>query len=99
MIEVNFYKSKKPDKRIAAVYTKKGNIVRTVHFGSGEITGKGTNVDHKDDKIKKAWIARHKVRGDFSNPYTPSALAYWILWNKKSIKSSIADYKRHFGFS
>ena len=65
MIGVNFYKSKNPEKRLTAIFTKNGKKFKTVHFGSGNYTGKGTYIDHRDNKIKKAWIARHKVRGKF----------------------------------
>ena len=51
---------------------------------------------HKDDKVKRAWIARHQVRGTFNDPTSPSGLARWILWNKKTMTSSFKDYLKKF---
>ena len=98
MIQVKFQKSPREEKRMVAKFYKNDKKFKTVHFGSGNLTGKGTYLEHKDDKIKKAWIARHKVMGDFNNPYSASSLSYWILWNKKTLSRSIKSYKSNFGF-
>ena len=55
-----------------------------------------TYIDHKNNTLKDAWIARHDVRGSFNDPMSASALARWVLWNKKTLRESIADYKRRF---
>ena len=47
-------KSERPEKRFMAKFEKK-----TVHFGQ---KGGSTFVDHKDEKKKNAWEARHRVR-------------------------------------
>ena len=47
--------------------------------------------------IKKAsYIARHKVNENFSDAKSAGALSRYILWNKPTIESSLADYKRRF---
>ena len=78
--------SPKTEKRLKAEFKTK-----TVHFGQA---GGNTFVDHQNEQSKKAWVARHKVRGNFSDLQTASALAKGILWNKPSMKSSIADLNR-----
>ena len=75
--------SPKADKRLKAEFKTK-----TVHFGQA---GGSTFIDHQNERYKRAWIARHKVRGSFSDLQTASALAKGVLWNKPSMKSSIAD--------
>jgi hypothetical protein len=32
----------------------------------------------------------------WSKPDTPGALSRWILWNKKTLKASLKDFKRKF---
>ena len=45
---------------------------------------------------KKLYIARHKVRENWNSPKTAGSLSRYILWNKKTLKDSIADYKKRF---
>ena len=49
-----------------------------------------------NDVKKKAYIARHKVNENWNDPYTAGTLSRYILWNKKTLKESIEDYKRRF---
>ena len=78
--------SPKADKRLKAQFRTK-----TVHFGQA---GGNTFVDHQNEQYKKAWIARHKVRGSFNNLESLYALAKGILWNKATMKSSIDDLNK-----
>ena len=57
-----------------------------VHFGS---RGSSTFIDHKDDKIKAAWIARHRVREDHSDLKTAGALARHVLWSETTLEKAI----------
>lgn len=54
-----------------------------------------TPADEREEK-KKLYLARHKAREDWNNPITPGALSRWILWNKKTLKASITDFKKRF---
>ena len=85
-MEVVISKSPKTDKRFQAKFQNK-----TIHFGQA---GGQTFLDHKDDVLKKAWIARHKVRGTFDNMETASGLAKGILWNKPNMKTSINNINK-----
>lgn len=92
--------STKPDKKLEALFCLckkkdecKGKNHKVVHFGS---KGSSTYLDHKDDKKKDAYLARHKVNEDWTKPTTAGALSRFILWNKKTLSSSIADFKNRF---
>ena len=82
-MEVLISRSPKSDKRLQAKFQNK-----TVHFGAA---GGQTYVDHKNDNVKDAWIARHKVKGTFENLQSPSGLSKNILWNKRNMKASIQN--------
>jgi hypothetical protein len=73
----------------------------TTHFGysisKNDIKKCGsTYIDHKNNTLKDAYIARHKVNEDFKDYMSAGSLSRYILWNKKSLRESIADYKRRF---
>lgn len=91
---IQLLKSKKEDKRFEAKFfdiNKKK--LKSINFG---LKNGSTFIDHKDTKIKDAWIARHQVRGTFNNPITPSSLAYHLLWNKPTLQASYDDYLKKF---
>jgi len=72
---------------------------KTTQFGA--ISYNDYTIYSKQDKKiaeekKEAYIARHKVNEQFNNPTTAGALSRWILWNKPTVKASIADYKKRF---
>ncbi len=46
--------------------------------------------------VKDSYIRRHQKKEDWTNPLTPGALSRFILWNKKTLASSIKDYKKRF---
>jgi len=66
---------------------------KKTHFG---YKGGSTYIDHKDDKKKDAYIARHKVNENWNDATSAGALARFILWNKKTLSASIADFKQRF---
>jgi hypothetical protein len=86
------------NKKFDALFDING-IKKSVSFGSAP--NKDYTIYSKEDKAlaeqkKKAYIARHKVNEDFNNPLTAGSLAKNILWNKPTIKESIADFKKKF---
>ena len=99
-MKVIIKKSTRDDKRYQANFTDSNGSKSTTHFGyaKGNKTG-STFIDHKNEKTKSAWIARHTVRGNFNNFKSASSLAKHILWNKTSLTASIQDYKRKFNLS
>jgi len=51
---------------------------------------------HLDKERKKRYIQRHKSRENWNNPKSPGALSRWVLWEKDTLKESIAAYKKKF---
>lgn len=98
VVSVSIMKSNKPGKRFVAVFRQVNGKTKTTHFGAANPTY-GTFIDHKSEARKRAYLARHKVNENWSNPYSAGSLSRYILWNKPTLAASIADYKRRFGFS
>ena len=81
-------KSSNPDKKWMAVFEPQ----KTVHFGA---TGYKDYTLGATDEQKRLYRQRHEkdLKGD---PTTAGYLSYYVLWNKRSRKASIADYKKKF---
>lgn len=89
-------KSTKSDKKFMAKFTNKqtGNT-KTTHFGAN---GMSDYTKHRDPERKQRYINRHSKRENWNDPTTAGALSLYILWNKPTLKASIADYKKRFNF-
>ncbi len=92
--------STKPEKKYTATFCKcekkdqcKGSNHKTVHFG---LKGSSTFLDHKDNKKKDAYLARHKANENWNDPTTAGALSRWLLWNLPTLSGSIAFFKNKF---
>ena len=81
MTTVTIAPSSRKGKRLMASFPE-----GAVHFGAKQAS---TYIDHKDDKIKAAWIARHRVNEDHGNLRTAGALARHVLWEKPSITQAL----------
>ena len=75
--------------QISGVKNKRFVLIKDgkrTNFGLWPFSGAGAFLDHKDNKIKSAWIARHsKIKlkdGRFAYKVvdSPEYLAYNILW-------------------
>lgn len=93
-VSVIITKSDRKDKKLKAVFKLENDKTNTIHFGA---KGYEDYTIHKDDKRKENYISRHKTREDWNNPMTAGALSRYVLWNKKSLNSSINDFKKRFG--
>ena len=76
---VKIVKSKKKGKKYTITF-KIGNKIKIIHFGNINVKGK-----LKDKKIKKL---------KSNDPTNINYLNRFILFNKKTLKASIADYKK-----
>lgn len=91
---VKISRSPKKDKKLMAVFSD-GSVT---HFGAAGMQNYGGvgKERHLDKERKKRYLSRHKSRENWNNPKSPGALSRWVLWNKESLRASIADYKKKF---
>ena len=66
-------KSTRAGKRFMATYAN-GKVV---HFGQA---GGQTYIDHGDKAKREAYLARHKKRENWSDPFSAGALSRYLLW-------------------
>ena len=97
--------SDKADKKYDAVFRDKacpckvgekpkcGRPEKVVSFGA---KGYSDFTKHHDAERKKKYLERHEKTEDWNDPVTPGALSRWLLWNKTTLKASIADFKKRF---
>ena len=81
MTTVTIAPSSRKGKRLMASFPE-----GVVHLGAKQAS---TYIDHKDDRAKAAWIARHRVNEDHGNLRTAGALARHVLWEKPSITQAL----------
>lgn len=65
---------------------------KTVQFGA---KGYEDYTTHHDEERKRRYQIRHR-NDNLTDPTSPGALSWYILWNKKSLKDSIKDYRNKF---
>lgn len=99
-----------PIKLISIVpsYSTKYKYIATLRHYDNEISirfgakGYGDYIQYyKEDpelaeKKKSAYIARHSVREDWEDPFKAGTLSRYILWNKPTLRESIADFRKRF---
>jgi hypothetical protein len=87
-------RSHKPEKKWDAVFIKDDGKEKVVSFGAA---GMSDYTKHRDKTRKQRYLKRHGNMGEsWQKPDTPGALARWVLWNKPSLRASLADYKKRF---
>ena len=70
---------------------------KRINFGSD--VGQ-TFIDHKDEKKKKAWIARHSKAGEnweYSGRDTAGFWSKHLLWSADNMRDAIKYIKNRFG--
>ena len=94
MVSVIIKPSTMKTKKFTAIfYDDKKKKIKTTHFGA---KGSSDFTKHGDEKRKQRYLDRHKARENWEDFKSAGSLSRFILWNKKSLKSSIADYKKRF---
>ena len=81
-------------KSTATATTPSTTTTKTTHFGAA---GYQDFTVHKDKDRKRRYLARHCARENFDDFTTAGSLSRWILWNKPSLRASVADYRKRFG--
>ena len=91
---VEFKKSNNPKKKLTAIfYDKDKKKIKTTHFGQ---VGADDYTITNDEKQKELYRKRHKTDLKTNDYKRAGYLAYHVLWNKKTLKASIADYMKMF---
>jgi hypothetical protein len=83
-------------KFVATFYDELKKRVKTTHFGS---SGYSDYTINKDYKRKELYINRHSKRENFNDFISAGSLCRWILWNKKTLESSLKDYLIKFNLT
>ena len=86
-------KSLKPAKKYDAVFEDEGRE-KVISFGAA---GMSDFTLHHDEARKERYLNRHRKNEHWDKPDTPGALSRYILWNKKTVRASLRDYKKRFG--
>lgn len=87
-------RSRKPEKKWDAVFITEKGREKVVSFGAA---GMSDYTKHKDKTRRSRYLKRHSGMGeDWNKPDTPGALSRWVLWNKKTLRASIRDFKKRF---
>jgi hypothetical protein len=87
---VNIKKSNKSGKKLMATF-EVGGKKKIIHFGAA---GMSDYTKHKDITRRNRYIFRHRKDLKTNNPAKAGYLSMFVLWNKRSLKASIADYRR-----
>ena len=99
-------KSDKDGKKYMAIFLIDSDKIKTVHFGSAGMRD-FTLINNKDSKfylpksldrevVKASYLRRHRANENWNNPITAGALSRWILWDKRSLQSSIKAFVKRF---
>jgi hypothetical protein len=86
--------SAKAEKKYDAHFVTNSNRRKVVSFGA---RGMDDFTKTKDEEQKKRYRARHK-RDNLTDPTSPGALSWFVLWSAPSLKGGIDNYKARFGF-
>ncbi len=81
-------------KKWDAVFVRSDGSMHTVPFGQ---RGYSDYTKHHDTQRRNRYIARHAhMHENWSDPETPGALSRFVLWNRKTLKASLQDFRRRF---
>lgn len=89
MNTVIIHKSHKANKKFDAIV----NGEKVISFGA---KGMEDYTIHKDDVRQRRYIVRHRKNEDWDNPLTAGFYSRWLLWNRKTLQSSIDDMNARF---
>jgi len=94
-MKVVISKATQRGKKLQAQFFDNGKKVKTTAFGA---EGMSDFTKHKDEARRQRYLQRHS-KESWSDPKTAGTLARYILWNKPTLRGSIADYKKRFNLS
>tara|TARA_R110002124_G_scaffold150208_4_gene316557 strand:- start:2106 stop:2393 length:288 start_codon:yes stop_codon:yes gene_type:complete len=83
-------------KKYMAIFMDGDKKVKTTHFGASAMSDFTKN---KDPARKASYLARHRTTENWADYKSAGSLSRYILWNKPTLRGSIADYKRRFSLN
>ena len=89
-IKVILKPSKNKDKKWVVIMNEFGHRHNFGQKGASDFT------IHKDPQRKENYIKRHRKREDWSDHNSPAFWSKNLLWNKKTISSSIKDIEKNY---
>jgi hypothetical protein len=96
-MKVVIKKSTNKDKKYMAIFYDGEKKIKTTHFGASGYTDYIKSGG--DEKKKKAYLDRHRANENWNDYKSAGSLSRYILWNKKTLSASIADYKNRFNLN
>jgi hypothetical protein len=78
---------------MAIFYDENNKKIKTTYFGDANMSD---YTIHRDDERKERYLKRHHKNENWRDYKSAGCLSRFILWNKKTIKESIEDYKKRF---
>lgn len=99
MIVVKIEKSENKDKKLTAVFYDGDKKIKTTHFGQAGANDFTTFSINERDERKKLYLNRHRNNENWNDYKSAGSLSRWILWNKSTISTSIADFKNKFNLN
>jgi hypothetical protein len=95
--------SPKAGKKYRVVLLNDEGRERTIDFGAKtyeDYTMIQDEPKEKRENRRYVYLSRHRPREDWTitGVYTPGFWARWILWNKPTIRGSLSDVRKQFGF-
>ena len=104
---VKIISSGRRGKKYLAIFKRDDGSEKKVHFGAKgmrdytRISDRKSSFYIKDkeerEKVKSAYIARHKKREPWTSPDNAGTLSKYILWNLPTMAASIKMFKKRFG--
>ena len=92
-------------KKYVAIFQLPDGMERKVHFGQKgardytRISDRKSSFFIKDkeerEKVKDAYLSRH-AKDKITDPMTPGALSWYVLWDKPKLGASVSAFKKRF---
>ena len=90
-VKLILMKSPRHEKKFRIVWPDGGKV----DFGAA---GYEDYTIHNDPLRKERYIIRHQKRENWTDPRTAGFWSRWLLWNLPSLKQSVENIERRFGF-
>ena len=97
-MRVHFSKSDDPSKKYRVI-VESADRKKTIHFGAAGMKDYTRHSPLEREARKRAYISRHSATEDWNDPFTAGFWSKNILWNKPTVKQSLADTARRFNLT